>query len=64
MRDASIAVPEAYKIVETVGATESMAEYVARHKADDAYVRLRVFNFHSSTPQGAPALRHHLHGRA
>jgi serine/threonine protein kinase len=61
MSDASLAVPEGYEILKTVDRFGSVDEYVARYKAEDALVRLRIFNFtHTSKATTRRQLREHL----
>ncbi|MHC4483051.1 MAG: protein kinase domain-containing protein, partial [Planctomycetota bacterium] len=56
MSDSSVTIPEGYEILRTIDTSGSVGEYVARHKADDVLVRLRIFNF--SQTSGATARRH------
>ena len=61
MSDASGAVPEGYEILKTIDSSGSVNEYVARYKAEDALVRLRIFDFtHTSKATTRRQLREHL----
>ena len=49
MSDVSINIPDGYEILRTISASDSVGEYVARHKAYDVIVRLKIFNFSQTT---------------
>ncbi|MHC4464882.1 MAG: hypothetical protein ACYS30_26145 [Planctomycetota bacterium] len=57
MSDVSIAIPDGYEILKTISASESVGEYIARHKASDVPVRLKIFNFTKTT---SATTRRHL----
>ena len=57
MSDVPIAIPDGYEILRTIGASESVGEYIARHKAGDVLVRLKIFNFTKTT---SATTRRHL----
>jgi serine/threonine protein kinase len=44
----SVAIPEQYKLLETVEQADEAAEYIAQHKTDGTIVRLRLFDFGKS----------------
>ncbi|MHC4866939.1 MAG: protein kinase domain-containing protein, partial [Planctomycetota bacterium] len=56
MSDSSINVPDGYEVHETIEASASIGQYIARHKADDALVRLEMFDF--SQTASATTRRH------
>jgi len=56
MSSAPVFMPEGYEILKTVDTSGSVREFVVRHKAEDALVRLRIFDF--SQASGATTRRH------
>lgn len=56
MTDVPLDIPEGYEILKTIEVSDSVSEYIARYKSDDAPVRLRLFNF--SKTSGATTRRH------
>ena len=56
MSSAPVFMPEGYEILKTIDTSGSVREFVARHKAEDALVRLRIFDF--SQTSGATTRRH------
>jgi serine/threonine protein kinase/formylglycine-generating enzyme required for sulfatase activity len=60
MPDGVFEIPDAYQIIKTIEVTDSVAEYIALHKADEARVRLRVFDFSQTTPATRRQLREYL----
>jgi serine/threonine protein kinase len=56
MSGGSFDIPDGYEILRTIDTSGSVGEYLARHKADDALVRLRIFNF--SDTSSATTRRH------
>ncbi|MHC4616842.1 MAG: protein kinase domain-containing protein [Planctomycetota bacterium] len=56
MSAVSFDIPDGYEILRTVDASGSVGEYLARHKAEDALVRLRIFSF--SDTSSATTRRH------
>lgn len=63
MSDDSIVIPEGYEVVKPISTSGSVTECVAKHKADETLVRLRVFDFtQTSGPTTRRHYREHLRG--
>ncbi|MFC1739746.1 protein kinase, partial [Planctomycetota bacterium] len=57
MSDVPATIPEGYEILKTIDTTASVREYIARHKADNALVRLKIFDFRETS---STTTRRHL----
>ena len=61
MSDVPAAISENYEILRAIDASGPASEHVARHKASDTLVRLRIFDFgQTSSPTTRRHLREHL----
>jgi len=56
MSDIPVKIPESYEIVNTISKSDMVNEYIARHRADNIDVRLKIFNF--SAASGVTVRRH------
>jgi serine/threonine protein kinase/formylglycine-generating enzyme required for sulfatase activity len=56
MSDVPIRIPESYEILRTISTSDMVSEYIARQRADETDVRLKIFSF--SAASGATVRRH------